>query len=76
MNEEARSRAETLFARKEKQKIEGASATDDYVRGQEKQLANLARLRAQRLDRERPGNRKPLTRNLTPSTIRRRGEGP
>lgn len=53
MTEEARSPAEALFVRKEKQRIEGIGAMADYLRGQEKELANLARLRAMRLDRER-----------------------
>ena len=55
MGAEALSRAEALFARKEKQKTEGAAATADYVRKQEHQHANLARLRALRLEREQSG---------------------
>ena len=58
MSGEALSRAEALFARKEKKRTEGVVAMADYFRKQEHQLANLARLRTLRLDREQSGNRR------------------
>ena len=66
MRKEALTRAEALFARKEKQKSEGAIATADYLRNQEEQLKNLARLRTMRSERDTaadPGGRKKIRRH-------------
>jgi hypothetical protein len=48
----ARARAEALFQRKELQKREGQSATDDYHAGQEAERAKTANLKALRLAAE------------------------
>jgi hypothetical protein len=48
----AKAHAEALFRRKELQKREGQSATDDYQAGQKAERANMAKLRALRLAAE------------------------
>jgi hypothetical protein len=45
-------RAEALFQRKQEQKREGQSATDDYQAGQKAERAKMAKLRALRLAAE------------------------
>jgi hypothetical protein len=48
----AKARAEAVFKKKEQQRREGQSATDDYLAKQKTERDKTARLRTQRLDRE------------------------
>ena len=48
----AKARAEALFQRKQEQKREGQSATDEYQAGQKAERANMAKLRKLRLAAE------------------------
>jgi hypothetical protein len=51
-NEEAKTRAEALFIRKEKQAREGANAMAEYQAARAAEAEKTARLRAARLARE------------------------
>ena len=77
-NAQALTRAEMLFARKEKQekhRTEGVLATTDYRQAQEHQLANLARLRVLRAERDArvqlPPSSKPKSKRHTRTRTRR-----
>lgn len=48
----ALTRAEALFVKREKQRTEGAHAMAEYLQKQQSDLANTARLRALRLERD------------------------
>ena len=76
-NSQALTRAEMLFARKEKQekhRTEGAVAMTDYLQAQEHELANLARLRALRAERDaraqlpKPSSKPTAKRKTRPQT--------
>jgi hypothetical protein len=54
----ALSRAEALFAKRQKQQTEGEGARVDYLRKQKHELANLERLRGLRRERERQASAK------------------
>jgi hypothetical protein len=55
MREDARTRAEATFAKKERQRTEGEAAMGDYRAQQKALLANTVRLRALRMRREAAG---------------------
>ena len=55
----AKARAEAVFKKKEQQRREGQSATDDYLARQKTERDKTARLRTQRLDREATKPREP-----------------
>jgi hypothetical protein len=63
----AKVRAEAVFKKKEQQRREGQSATDDYLAKQKTERDKTARLRRQRLAREATKPREPASKGKSRS---------